>query len=739
MLQPSLRVILSSLPGRPLDAAAARKWPTLSLEEFTHSDREQFINEYLALFSKRLDTRRVVRIANAAQTGNPAFLQMLLEELRLFGEHERLEERIGYYLDAMDLRDLSGRILERYEQDYEAGHPGLVRDIFTAIWSSRMGFYESELLDFLGSADEPFPQATWSALRAGTEASLMARSGFLGFRQAAFGQAVEQRYLSTPELKQQAHRNIADYFEAKPITPRKVTELPWQLKQAGDFERLTKVLGDLAFLAASVSTRTFDACELWNDIEKNTSHKRIQAYADVIDHPEAHLDSVDNVALLLLNGDAYEPASRMLSAVEQHCETIGRPDLQANFLWDLYKIKRRSITRLELRRMISPGAILEREIAVLRKLEAPERLVTSLSELAGETLEDVRVIPDDQIKRSLIEKARGYDREAERVARDAGLSAEVAIALAKQAVTYIWLSDWHAGMHLHDLAFRRGLASQDKSAMLFVAWQRADLFSVVLPREAFKSLLRLCIELSRQVDTARGYAHKVKSIAKTLLSVATQPGDYDEVMEMRREARRLMEITGDADPWLNDAVEITIRAAAHASVSMTEALASQMRFEGPRRKWWSVIPDWLAQRRNQAEEALSELSAGKCVGSFEMEFYDAMNYLVNPIQRADAERRSLVVAELRRNAAREGTTEVVERARILQALLAALNGADRLFSEYDYGYLDADAVAYVGQMMTAVFSPIWNSSRVELRVEDLMRLAFTRAVGRNGEKTVERT
>jgi hypothetical protein len=91
-----------------------------------------------------------------------------------------------------------------------------------------------------------------------------------------------------------------------------------------------------------------------------------------------------------------------------------------------------------------------------------------------------------------------------------------------------------------------------------------------------------------------------------------------------------------------------------------------------------------------------------------MEFYDAMNYLVNPIQRADAERRSLVVAELRRNAAREGTTEVVERARILQALLAALNGADRLFSEYDYGYLDADAVAYVGQMMTAVFSPIWN-------------------------------
>ena len=710
MLLPSLRVVLSSLPSRPLEAARARKWPTMQLEGLDHAERERFINEYLALYRKRLDTPRVSRIAGAQQAANPSFLQTLLEELRLFGEHERLDERIGYYLDAKVLRDLSDRILDRYEQDYEAGHPGLMRHVMSAIWASRLGLYESELLDIVGSGEEPLAQATWSAFRAGAEASLMVRSGLLGFRQAAFGQAVEQRYVPTPELKQRAHREIADYFEGRPISRRKAAELPWQLKQARQFERLADVLRDLKFLAESVSTRTFDACELWNDIERNTGQSRVQAYADVIDHPETHLDSIDDIALLLLNGDAYEPASRMLSAAERHCEAIGRLDLQAEFLWDLYKIRRRSITRLELRRVIRPGEILDRQIDVLRKVRAPERLFTALSELAGETLDDAETIPDDQVKRELILKARVHFREAEKVARDAGLSGEVAIALAKQVVTYIWLSDWHAGGHLHNLAFRRALASQDKQALLFAAWQRADLYGgVVLPKQDVKRLLKLCVELSRQVDSARDYAHKIKSVAKVLLAMATEQGDYDEVMEWRSEARRMMEVTGDADPWLGEAGETMIQAAASAKVSMPEALGSQMRFEGPRRKWWAVSVEWLAKCREQTEESLSDLSADKCIDSIEIEFYDALEYLVNPIRRSPPEDRAKFVTEVRETAGEQGTGSNVEAARGIQAIACALNASDNLFAGYPYGFIEADGVQRLAPWLKLVFVPTWDT------------------------------
>ena len=717
MLLPSLRVLLSSLPGRPLDAARARKWPTMELEELDHVERERFITEYLALYRKRLDSPRLARIADAEQAANPAFLQTLLEELRLFGEHERLDERIDYYLDAKVLRDLSDRILDRYEQDYEAGHPGLVRHVMSAIWASRLGLYESELLELVGSGDAPLAQATWSAFRAGTEASLMVRSGFLGFRQAAFGQAVEQRYVLTAELKQRAHRKIADYFEAKPLSRRKASELPWQLKQAGQLERLAEILGDLQFLAESVSMRTFDACELWNDIERSTRRSRVETYADVIDHPETHLDSVEDVALLLLNGDAYEPASKMLSAAERHCEAIGRLDLQAHFLWGLYKIRRRSITRLEFRRWIRPGDVLERQIGVLRKVHVPERLITALSELAGETLDDAETIPDDQIKREMIQRARGYFQEAERVARDAGLSGEVAIALAKQATTYIWLGDWRAGGHLHDLAFRRAVASQDKHAMAFAAWQRADLFGgVVLPKQDFKQLLKLCIELSRQVDTARDYARKIKSAAKTLLSVATEQSDYDEVMEWRREARRMMEITGDTDPWLGEAGETMIRAAAHAKVSMPEARGSHVRFEGPRRKWWTVSDEWLAKCREQAEEGLSDLSADKCIASIEIEFYDALEYLLLPIRRAPTEEDLAKLSAEVEAAIAQGKGDAIEMA----DLAGALYGADSLFPGYFYGFLDSNVVQQIDESLKRVLLPRWSelTSGVTSRVLD---------------------
>jgi len=37
-------------------------------------------------------------IANSPQVGNLLFARSLLEELRVFGAHERLEDRIAHYL-----------------------------------------------------------------------------------------------------------------------------------------------------------------------------------------------------------------------------------------------------------------------------------------------------------------------------------------------------------------------------------------------------------------------------------------------------------------------------------------------------------------------------------------------------------------------------------------------------------------------------------------------------------------
>ena len=82
-------------------------------------------------YPKTLSEARAERLAAAPQAANPLYLRALLEELRLLGAHETLDERIEGYLSAATLEALYERVLARYEGDYERERPGLVRDAMT--------------------------------------------------------------------------------------------------------------------------------------------------------------------------------------------------------------------------------------------------------------------------------------------------------------------------------------------------------------------------------------------------------------------------------------------------------------------------------------------------------------------------------------------------------------------------------------------------------------------------------
>ena len=77
--------------------------------------------------------------------GDAALLRLLLEELRQFGVHERLDEVITRYLEAETVPELLALILARCESDYETEQRGLVRDALCHLWAARRGLAESLL------------------------------------------------------------------------------------------------------------------------------------------------------------------------------------------------------------------------------------------------------------------------------------------------------------------------------------------------------------------------------------------------------------------------------------------------------------------------------------------------------------------------------------------------------------------------------------------------------------------
>lgn len=278
----NIRVILSTLPGRSLAATRKRDWSTFKAEGLNVKERQQLVKKYLGQYGKRLGQIRVRRIATAAETANPLYLRTLLEELRIFGAHEELDNRIEHYLEAPAIPDLYEKVLCRLEQDYEKNQPGLVRKAMSFLWAARFGLNETELLELLGSMGKPLPRALWSPFYLAVQNSLVSRSGLLGFCHDYMHQAVRRRYLHSPQTEKTTHLRLAEYFSRKEFDERKVDELPWQLLKAEKWERLKNCISShRVFSSLIVEAKKFELIGYW------------QAIGDRFDVVDVYLDAYE--------------------------------------------------------------------------------------------------------------------------------------------------------------------------------------------------------------------------------------------------------------------------------------------------------------------------------------------------------------------------------------------------------------------------------------------------------------
>jgi len=238
-----LRLIVSTLPGDTLETLKKRAWSTHLIQPLSTDECKRMIVDYLKRFGKKLDDSRLIRLANSPATSNPLYLKILLDELRVTGTHDKLDERLDDYLAAKDIPDLLGKVLARYQRDYEHDQNDLVGKTLGLIWAARRGLTETELLQLLKPKHLPqLPLATWAPLRAALEESLVDHGGIFNFAHDFMRTAVETAFLPNLDTKDDFRIVLADFFEAQSPTARSCDELPWLLRQTELFERLRKCL-----------------------------------------------------------------------------------------------------------------------------------------------------------------------------------------------------------------------------------------------------------------------------------------------------------------------------------------------------------------------------------------------------------------------------------------------------------------------------------------------------------------
>jgi tetratricopeptide (TPR) repeat protein len=242
-------LIVSAGRGPVLEALRRRPWQTLELTDLAPTNRVRLAEIVLAAYGKRLTTDLLHQLAEATPAGNPLYLSIVVEELRVLGSRRALPGRLADYLAASDVATLNDRILRRWEEDYDSPRPHLVRDTLSLLAAARHGLTEAELLDLLGRG-RPLPALYWSPLRSALGDAVVESSGVLRYFHPALREAVGRRYLAESEMAAR-RRELAGYFRGNIGGARAVAELPWLLAQLGDGPGLARLLASDEFLTTA--------------------------------------------------------------------------------------------------------------------------------------------------------------------------------------------------------------------------------------------------------------------------------------------------------------------------------------------------------------------------------------------------------------------------------------------------------------------------------------------------------
>lgn len=263
-----LRLIVSTLEGDCLEALRRRGPGTreLTVTPLEIEERKEIVRQTLGTHRKRLDEQQsndqMALLLKKTDSDNPLFLIAACEELRVFGEFDRVTGRIADLPD--DVTGLFAQVLERLEHDHGRE---IVEKALTLLECSRGGLLENEMLELLAQPGSlQVPRAIWARLYRSLQFYLTppgeAAEALLDFFHRQLASAVKRRYLMSEENEIAMHRRLAEYFRRKagPTAEgewtaqdgRALIELPYHQTKARSWEQLADTLSDGNFFRAAI-------------------------------------------------------------------------------------------------------------------------------------------------------------------------------------------------------------------------------------------------------------------------------------------------------------------------------------------------------------------------------------------------------------------------------------------------------------------------------------------------------
>ncbi len=523
----NVRLVVSTLPGRSWKDLKKRKWPVLTVEPLTVPEREELIVNYLKRYAKALSSEPARRIAAVPQTGNGLYLSTLLNELRQFGSYEQLNQRIDWYLQAANPVELYGKVIQRWEQDYEeedSRSEDIVGESLSRLWAARRGLSETELLESLGTAGSPMPRAAWSPLYLAAGDALVNRGGLLTFAHHYLREAVREAYIPSENLEINAHLRLVDYFRKRPISRRTIDELPWQLQEAADWKRLVGLLIDPGQFRVLWDRDQFEVKAYWTQIESHSPVRMERVYDPVIQGPIADYDYAWRIGLLLVDTGKPEAGLRIQAGLVEHYRAAGdRANLQAS-------LGCQGLILFDRGDLDGAMALHEEEERICLELGSKAGLQASLGSQANILY-----------ARGDLDGAMALHKEEERICRELGNKDGLSNSLGNQGLILFDRGDLDGAMALHKEEERICRELGNKDGLSISLGNQANILYVSGDLDGATALHkeeeRICRELGNKNELS-------KLLGNQALILRTR-GDLDGALALFQEVEHISSELGD--------------------------------------------------------------------------------------------------------------------------------------------------------------------------------------------------
>jgi len=257
-----VQLVLSATGGRPVEEARKRGWSILTFGALSVGERRSLVERLLRRWGKKMAENSLSIIVQSGQTGSPAFLRALLDELRVFGRHEELaverrylesdEMKVAYRKDLISHfraepggprrsrelpwlclrdRDWDGLVTEVSSAAFAAWcwseHPEEFYHYWTELVSqgrSPLSAYAPLLLDGSASGTSHLPLLA--------VANLLDRQGYLE-EASSLWHCIEKGSGSDPQLRILALGKVASRVSRMPSFPPWWSWLPCSLRWGG--------------------------------------------------------------------------------------------------------------------------------------------------------------------------------------------------------------------------------------------------------------------------------------------------------------------------------------------------------------------------------------------------------------------------------------------------------------------------------------------------------------------------